>query len=187
MIKDRNDIGTRPPLHSTNQTWNCQFMKNWRYHRTNGQNWKKDPKFHRHKRWTRLRHPRSWRTRRQHCLSPDKPSISASCLRVQFLPTTSVSLLCGPGISVSVSQCRSRGDTLRAACAVKNIISYSWCYKLQIAIKYIYSLESTLCDACCCKYCLVKMSRCSTRTSKDARTELVGSCVNSLIECLNGK
>ena len=73
MIKDRNDIGTRPPLHSTNQTWNCQFMKNWRYHRTNGQNWKKDPKFHRHKRWTRLQHPRSWRTRRQHCLSPDKP------------------------------------------------------------------------------------------------------------------
>ena len=30
------------------------------------------------------------------------------------------------------------------------------------------------------------MSRCSTRTSKDARTELVDSCVNSLIECLNG-
>ena len=71
MIKDRNDIGTRPPLHSTNQTWNCQFMKNWRYHRTNGQNWKKDPKFHRHKRWTRLRHPRSWRT------SPPRVSVAS--------------------------------------------------------------------------------------------------------------
>ena len=40
---------------------------------------------------------RSWRTRRQHCLSPDKPTISASCLLVQFLPSAGVSLLCGPG------------------------------------------------------------------------------------------
>ena len=68
---------------------------------------------------------------------PISPNISASCLRVQFLPSTGVTLLCGP-----VSQCLSRGDTWRTACAVKNIISYSWCYKLQIAIKYIYSRKT---------------------------------------------
>ena len=58
--------------------------------------------------------------------SPPRVSVAS------FYPALVSRSCVGPGISVSVSQCRSRGDTLRAACAVKNIISYSWCYKLQL-------------------------------------------------------
>ena len=134
MIKDRNDIGTRPPLHSTNQTWNCQFMKNWRYHRTNGQNWKKDPKFHRHKRWTRLQHPRTLDHGGHGGSIVYLPISPASPPRVSvssFYPALVSHSCVGLGLSVSVSWCLSRGDTLRAACAVKNIISYS--LMLQVA------------------------------------------------------